>query len=352
MKNIVRAVLFAAGLAATALMACGPTCASAEDKVILGTDWKAQAGHGGFYQALADGTYKKYGLDVEIREGGPQVNNRPMLSAGKIDFLIAGNLLLSFDNVKNHVPTVVVAAVNQKDPQALMAHEGAGFNTFADLKKAKVILVSKDGQFSFWQWMVAEKGFKDEQLRPYNYSIAQFLAEPGAVQQAYATAEPLYAENAGVKTRTFLLADEGWNTYSSTIETRWDMVKNKPDVVRRFIDASIIGWYNFLYGDHSGAYGLIEKENPEMTQAKLDAEVAKIRQLGLIDSGDALTKGIGAIDTDRVKSFYDKMVKAGLYKAQDVDISKVATNQFVDKGVGLDLRKKLVGQSVASANAR
>jgi NitT/TauT family transport system substrate-binding protein len=203
-----------------------------------------------------------------------------------------------------------------------------------------VILVSKDGQFSFWQWMVAEKGFKDEQLRPYNYSIAQFLAEPGAVQQAYATAEPLYAENAGAKTRTFLLADEGWNTYSSTIETRWDMVKNKPDVV-----------YNFLYGNHSGAYALIEKENPEMTKAKLDAEVAKIRELGLIDSGDALTKGIGAIDLDRVKSFYDKMVKAGLYKAQDVDISKVATSQFVDMGVGLDLRKKLVGQSVASASS-
>lgn len=352
MKKFVRAVLFAAGFATAAVVAGGPTRAFADDKIILGTDWKAQAGHGGFYQALADGTYKKYGLDVEIREGGPQVNNRPMLSAGKIDFLVAGNLLLSFDNVKNRVPTVVVAAINQKDPQALMAHQGAGFNSFDDLKKAKVILVSKDGQFSFWQWMVAEKGFKDEQLRPYNYSIAQFLAEPGAVQQAYATAEPLYAEYAGAKTRTFLLADEGWNTYSSTIETRWDMVKNKPDVVRRFIDASIIGWYNFIYGDHTGSYALIEKENPEMTKAKLDAEVAKIRELGLIDSGDALTKGIGAIDLERVKNFYDKMVKAGLYKAQDVDLNKVATSQFVDKGVGLDLRKKLVGQSVASSGAQ
>jgi NitT/TauT family transport system substrate-binding protein len=130
------------------------------------------------------------------------------------------------------------------------------------------------------------------------------------------------------------------------------MVKNKPDVVRRFIDASIIGWYNFIYGDHSSAYAAIEKENPEMTKAKLDAEVAKIRELGLIDSGDALTQGIGAIDLDRVKSFYNKMVKAGLYKAQDVDIGKVATSQFVDKGVGLDLRKKLVGQNVATASAQ
>lgn len=348
MKKLWRSMAFAASLAVGALAACMPMRALALDKVVLGTDWQAQAGHGGFYQALADGTYRKYGLDVEIRQGGPQVNNRPMLSAGKIDFLIAGNLLLSFDNVKNHIPTVVVAAINQKDPQALMAHEGA-FNSFDDLHKAKVILVSKDGQFSFWQWMVAQKGFRDAQLRPYNYSIAQFLADPGAVQQAYATAEPLYAQSAGVKTRTFLLADEGWNTYSSTIETRWDMVKNKPDVVQRFINASIVGWYHFLYGDHSAAYAMIERQNPEMTQAKLDAEVAKIRELGLIDSGDALTKGIGAIDPARIKSFYGKMVKAGIYKAQDVDVSQVATTQFVDKGVGLDLRKQLLGQSVAAA---
>ncbi|WP_250514616.1 ABC transporter substrate-binding protein [Caballeronia sp. INDeC2] len=333
------------------LIACAPLRALALDKVVLGTDWQAQAGHGGFYQALADGTYHKYGLEVEIRQGGPQVNNRPMLSAGKIDFLVAGNLLLSFDNMKNRIPTVVVAAINQKDPQALMTHDSAGFNSFDDLRRAKTILVSKDGQFSFWQWMVQEKGFRDAQLRPYNYSIAQFLAEPGAVQQAYATAEPLYAQAAGVKTRTFLLADQGWNTYSSTIETRLDMVKSRPDVVQRFIDASIVGWYRFLYGDHAAAYALIEQQNPEMTPAKLDAEVEKIRELGLIDSGDALSKGIGAIDQARVKSFYDQMVKAGLYKPDDVDPGKVASTQFVDKGVGLDLRRELLAKPLSTAAA-
>ena len=96
----------------------------ANDKVTFATNWKAQAAHGGFYQALADGTYKKFGLDVTIQQGGPQVNNRPLLPAGRIDFLMTGNLLHSFDNVKNKIPTVAVAAIFQKDPQALIAQIG------------------------------------------------------------------------------------------------------------------------------------------------------------------------------------------------------------------------------------
>ena len=144
------------GLALTAAFA-----AQAQEKVVFATNWKAQAGHGGFYQALVDGTYKKYGLDVDIQQGGPMVNNRPMLPAGKVDFLMTGNLLQSFDNVKNGVPTVVVAAFFQKDPQAMFAHPGQGFDTFKDMAKAPVAFIGKDGQFSFWQWMKSEHGFKD-----------------------------------------------------------------------------------------------------------------------------------------------------------------------------------------------
>jgi NitT/TauT family transport system substrate-binding protein len=158
-----------------AMLAAG--AASAADKVVFGTNWLAQGGHGGFYQALADGTYEKYGLDVEIRMGGPQVNTRPMLAAGRLDFLMGGNLLLAFDNVRNDIPTTVVAAIFQKDPQAMMAHKGR-YKDFAALTEAPEILISKDGQFSLWKWMVESHGFRDEQLRPYGYNMAQFLTNP------------------------------------------------------------------------------------------------------------------------------------------------------------------------------
>lgn len=323
------------------LLAVAP--ALAQEKVIFATNWKAQAAHGGFYQALADGTYKRLGLDVEIREGGPQVNNRPLLPAGRIDFLMTGNLLHTFDNVRGKVPTVVVAAMFQKDPQVLIAHPGQ-YETWSDLKKAPTILVAKDGQFSFWQWMKQE-GFRDEQLKPYTFNSAPFLADKRAVQQGYAVAEPLSIEKlTGKAPKVFLLADHGWSTYSTTIETRPDVVKKKPEMVRKFVEGSILGWVNYLYGDRAAADAMIRKLNPEVTQDELDRGVAKLKELGIVDSGDAQTRGIGAIDPARVKDFHDKMVKAGLIKAGEVDLSQVYTTDFVNKGVGVELTKRLVGK--------
>ncbi|MDT7833846.1 ABC transporter substrate-binding protein [Aquabacterium sp. OR-4] len=329
--------------AATLLLANG--AARADDKVTFATNWKAQAAHGGFYQALADGTYKKHGLEVTIQQGGPQVNNRPLLPAGKIDFLMTGNLLHSFDNVKNKVPTVVVAAMFQKDPQALMAHPGQGYDKFESLKNAPLALVAKDGQFSWWQWLKAVHGFKDEALKPYNYNLAPWLANPKAIQQGYSVAEPIYAENQGrFKPVVHLLADHGFSTYSTVIEARTETVKAKPELVQRFVDASIIGWVNYLYGNRKPANALLMKDNPEMSEAEIEASVALMKSQGIVDSGEAQAKGLGAMNAARIADFYGQMVKAGLYKPGEVDLSKVATLQFVNKSVGQDVKARLGGR--------
>jgi NitT/TauT family transport system substrate-binding protein len=309
----------------------------ANDKVIFATNWLAQGGHGGFYQALADGTYEKYGLEVDIQMGGPQMNNRPMLPAGKVDFLMTGNLLLSMDSVRNEIPTIVVASYFEKDPQAIIAHKGQ-YSGWDDLANAPEILVSKDGQFSFWKWMTAEHGFKDESLRPYGYNLAAFLNDEKMVQQAYGTAEPIYAAAAGANVETYLLADQGWNTYSTTIETRVDMVENNPDLVQRFIDASTVGWYNYLYGDNAAGNAAIISANPDQTLEKLAKEAMQLKSLGIIDSGNQLEVGIGAIDMARVRAFYELAVEAGILEAGSVDVAKVATAQFVNKKVGMDLK--------------
>jgi NitT/TauT family transport system substrate-binding protein len=316
--------------------------AHAQDKVTFATNWKAQAAHGGFYQAVADGTYKQFGLDVTIQQGGPQVNNRPLLPAGRIDFLMTGNLLHSFDNVKNNVPTVVVAAMFQKDPQALMAHPGQGFESFSKLKDAPLALIAKDGQFSWWQWLKAVHGFKDEALKPYNYNLGPFLSNRKAIQQGYSVAEPIYIENQGkFKPVVHLLADHGFSTYSTVIEARTDTVKARPELVQRFVDASIVGWVNYLYGKRAAANALMIKDNPEMTEAEIEASVMLMKQQGIVDSGEAKANGIGAMNNARIKDFYEQMVKAGLYNAGEVDLSKVATLQFVNKKVGQDMKTKL-----------
>ena len=328
-----------------ALALAAATLASAQDKIVFGTNWKAQADHGGFYQAIVDGTYKKYGLEVEIRQGGPQVNNRPLLATGKIDFMMGGNLLQGFDAVKNGLPIVAVAAIFQKDPQAIIAHPGQGYDKFSDLTKAPVIFIGKGGQFSFWQWMKAEHGFKDEQLKPYTFNVGPFLADKKSAQQGYSTSEPISVKDkGGVAPVVHLLADHGFSTYATLIETRTDLLRDNPKLVQRFVEASILGYYNYLYGDRRAANDLIKKENPDMTDEYMAASMKLVAEHGIIDSGDALTKGIGALSQAQIRDFYDKMVKAGLYKPGEVDLGKVANVQFVNQGLGLDIKKRLTGK--------
>jgi NitT/TauT family transport system substrate-binding protein len=317
--------------------------ARAADRVTFATNWKAQAAHGGFYQALIDGTYARYGLDVTILQGGPSVNNRPLLPAGRIDFLMTGNLLHSFDNVRNDVPTVVVAAIFQKDPQALIAHPGQGYERFEALRNAPVALIAKDAQYSWWQWLKVAHGFRDEALRPYNYNLGPFLANPRAIQQGYAVAEPIYVENQGkFKPVVHLLADHGFSTYSTVIETRTDTVLKRPDLVQRFVDASIIGWVNYLYGDRRATNVAMLRENPEITEAEIEASVALMKSEGIVDSGESLETGIGSIRDARIRDFYGQMVKAGLYRPGEVDLSKVATLRFVNRSVGIDVKARLL----------
>jgi NitT/TauT family transport system substrate-binding protein len=317
----------------------GPVSAQALTKVTFGTNWVAEAEHGGFYQALADGTYRKYGLDVTIRQGGPNANNRILLPVGKIDFFLSANNLEGFDAVTQNIPTVEVAAYFQKDPQVLIAHPGQGIDKLQDLKNL-TLFVSAEGVATYYQWLKATYGFKDSQVKPYTFNPQPFLADKNSAMQGYVTSEPFAIEKAAHFTpKVFLLADDGLAGYSTLIETRRDLVDQKPDLVQRFIDASTIGWYNYLYGDNRAANALIKKQNPEMTDDLLAYSVSAMKKYGIVDSGDALTLGIGAMTDARMKSFFDEMVRAGVTKPS-LDYRKAYTLQFVDKKVGIDLRPK------------
>jgi NitT/TauT family transport system substrate-binding protein len=324
-----------AGLAA--VFAASAASAQNLDKVSFGTNWVAEAEHGGFYQAVADGTYKKYGLDVSIVSGGPNVNNRILLPAGKLDFFMSANTLQAFDSAEQNIPTLAVAAMFQKDPQVLLAHPDV--NSFEDLK-TRTLFVSKEGMTSYFQWLKADFGFKDSQVKPYTFNAQPFLADKNSAMQGYVTSEPYAVEKqAGFKPTIFLLADNGFDSYSTLIETRRDLVEKKPDLVQRFVDASIVGWYNYLYGDNKPGNAAIKKQNPEMTDELLAYSVAKMKEYGIVDSGDTQKLGIGAMTDARMKAFFDKMVRVGVTKPT-VDYKKSYTTQFANKAVGLDLRPK------------
>jgi NitT/TauT family transport system substrate-binding protein len=327
-----------AGLLAL-VAALAPARAQTLDKVSFGTNWVAEAEHGGFFQAVADGTYKSYGLDVTIVPGGPNNNNRALLTAGKIDFFMSANTLQSFDAVANNVPLLTVAAIFQKDPQVLLTHPEVKVTKLEDLKPL-TLLVSKEGMTSYFQWLKSEYGFSESNVRPYTFNPQPFIVNKQSAMQGYVTSEPFAVEKAaGFKPGVVLLADYGFNTYSTLIETRREIVDNKPDLVQRFVDASAIGWYNYLYRDNKPANAMIKQLNPEMTDELLAYSVAKMKEYGIVDSGDSLRNGIGAMTDERMASIFDKMVRAGVVR-RDIDFHKAYTLRFANKGVGLNLRPK------------
>ncbi len=334
--NLIRVAAFV-GL--SFLSSIAPALAQQLDKVRFGTNWVAEPEHGGFYQALADGTYRQYGLEVTIVPGGPQVNNRILLPVGRLDFFMSANLLQAFDAVAQKVPTISVAAMFQKDPQVLIAHPDTGVENFEDLKKL-TLFVSKEGVATYFQWMKSEFGFSEAKVKPYTFNPQPFLADKNSAMQGYVTSEPYAIEQqGGFRPKIFLLADYGFDTYSTLIETRRDLVENKPDLVRRFVEASILGWYHFLYDDNAPARALIRKDNPEMTDALIAYSVENLKRYGIVNSGDTLKVCIGAMTDARVQSFFDKMARAGVVD-RAIDFRKAYTPQFVDKGVGTDLRPK------------
>jgi NitT/TauT family transport system substrate-binding protein len=308
------------------------------DKVSFATNWVPEGEHGGFYQALADGTYRSYGLDVTIVPGGPQVNNRILLPVGKIDFYLSANTLQSFDAVEQNIPTLAVAAMFQKEPQVLIAHPNRGINELRDLKDL-ILYVSKEGMASYFQWLKADYGFVDAQVRPYTFNPQPFLADRNSAMQGYVTSEPYAIEKqTRTKPKIFLIADYGFNSYSTLIETRRELAESKPDMVQRFVDASIIGWYNYIYGDNAPANDMIKRQNPEMTDDLLAYSVAKMKEYGIVDSGDTTELGVGAMTDARMASFFDKMVRAGVTKA-NLDYRRSYTLRFVNHKVGVQLRR-------------
>jgi len=330
-----RSIFAALGL----VIAVGVAPAHAADKVIFGTNWFAQAEHGGFYQALADGTYAKYGLDVTIAPGGPKAGNRQLLAAGKID-LYMGSTTGALAALAQGVPTLTIAAMFQKDPQVLIAHPEAGFKTLADLAKASKYLIAKDGMFTYFAWVRAKyPAFTEDKVEPYTFSAAPFLADKTAIQQGYVTSEPYAIEKeGGFKPDVFLLADDGYESYATTIEVMKPWYEAHKDVAKRFVEASIIGWYNYLYGDNAAANALIVKDNPDMDPARIDAGVEAMKAYGLLTSGDAEEGGIGCLNPARWQRFYESLSAIGVVPA-GLDAGAALDASLVCQGLGRELQK-------------
>jgi NitT/TauT family transport system substrate-binding protein len=325
--------------AALLLAACSPAKppAAASDgltPIKFATDWHAQAEQGGFYEALANGEYKKRGLDVTIIQGGPAVNVPQLLATGAIDMGIGSNSFIVLNLAGEGAPAKAVMAAMQSDPQVLIAHPDQNIRSIADMK-GHPILLSDASITAFWVWLKAKYGFTDDQVRKYDFSSAPFLADKRAVQEGYLTSEPYTIEKStGMKPAVFLLADEGYPGYAAMVMAQTKLIGSNPKAVKAFVDASAAGWKAYLYGDPKPGDALILKDNPEMTEDILDQARAKMREKGIVLSGDAAQGGIGAMTDARWASFF-AMASAHLPKdyPPNLDYKQAYTLQFLPSGV-------------------
>ncbi len=322
---------------ATAALGASASAALALESVSFGTNWEAQAEHGGFYQSVADGTYEECGLDVTIVPGGPQVNNRAQMLAGRMDFHMGGNMLQAFDAIEEDIPLIVVGTAFQKSPQVIISHPGVA-DTWEELQELDTLLIGDGGYVSYYQWMMDVFDFTEEQRAPYTFSIAPFLADEDVAMQGFLSSEP-YAiqQEAGFEPNIFLLDEYGFGGYATTIETMVETVEERPEVVECFVNGSILGWYNYLYGDNTAANEMIMADNEEMTQDRIDFAIEMMIEEGIIDSGDALEYGVGVITEEAIEDFFNTMVDAGVVNA-DVDWRASFTTEFVGDGLGMELR--------------
>ncbi len=297
--------------------------AQANDKVVLLTSWYAQAEHGGFYQAVAKDIYAQNGLDVTIKMGGPQVNGMQLLLNKQADVIVNYDLQV-LKSVEQGMPVVAIAAPFQGDPQGMLTHNDV---TGLDGLQDKTVLVSTSGQTTWWPWLKGQYGLSDAQARPYTFNLQPFFNNPNAVQQAYASSELFQATKAGKNPKFFLFADAGYPPYGSTLVTREDVIAQRPEVLKRFVAATMQGWKSYL-ADPAAGNALIKKDNPSMDDELLAWGVSKLKELKLVEGGDAASLGIGVMTDARWQATRDFMVKSELLKA-DTDWKKAYSTEFV-----------------------
>lgn len=285
--------------------------ARALETVTFATDWKAQAEHGGFYQALATGLYAKYGLDVKIHQGGPQTNTSQLIATGAVDFAMASNAFFIANFIQAKAPVVAVMAAFQKDPQVLIAHPRDDVRSIADMR-GKPIMVSTDTKTAFWPWLQKKYGFSDTQIRPYTFNVAPFLVDKNAIQEGYVGSEPFQIATAGgFQPQVFLLADNGYPGYAAMVVTQEKTVEQRPEIVRAFVAATIEGWRDYLHGDPAPANKLIKAANPDMTDDLLAFGIKQLKDHEIVDAGGK----IGAMTDARWADWLSEMSQTGVYPA-------------------------------------
>jgi NitT/TauT family transport system substrate-binding protein len=311
----------AAGLVGAGILR--PRAARAAPKLRVMTYFFAEPSQGGLFQAAATGLYAKHGLDVEVKQGGPQLNGMQLLAGGDIDVFMASGVAVL--NSRAHgVPVVAIAAPQQFDLQALIARPD--IKSIEDLK-GHPILVSAAGRAGYWLWLKQHYGFSDDQIGPYTGNFQPFLHDPTMAVGGIATSEPYRIRTAGVPVDYFLLAKYGYPPYGGPLVAMEPFVAANRDTLARFVEATLEGWKSFML-DPAPGLKFIQETNPQAESGWMDYSVATMKELKVIEGGDAATGGIGIMTEERWGKLAEFMTQVELIKPS-LDWKAAFTLDFV-----------------------
>jgi NitT/TauT family transport system substrate-binding protein len=313
-------ILFLAGVGAAG---CHHASGGASlSRVTLQADWYPQPEHGGFYTALVKGYYKDAGLDLSIQPGGPYVTPEQQVSVGTAQLGMSSSDKI-LESIADGQPLVAVAATMQHDPQGIMVRKDSPIHSFADLNGHTVAI--KTGS-TWFQYIEKRYQLTNVHEIPAMMNVANFVANPDYIQQAFATSEPFFAKQAGIDTRVLLTSDAGYSPYRVMFTTR-DFLAQHPDVVGKFVAASLRGWRDYLE-DPSAAHAAIVKLNPALNAEWMNFTWKALRDGHFVQGDDPSGAQLGKMNADRWNAMYEQLFELKVISKQ-FDPTTAYTLQFV-----------------------
>jgi len=290
-------------------------------KVLLQLNWFPDAQHGGFYAAQVHGIFAAEGLDVTIVSGGPNVPVIQSVASRRVTFAI-GNADQVLIGREQGADVVAVFAAMQDSPRCILVREDSGIESFADLNN---ITLSLGSGKSFAKYLQSQLPLSHVRIVPYSGNIAALLKNKNYAQQGYVFSEPLVARRQGVRVRSLMVSDLGFNPYTSLLLTHAALISEEPALVEKMVRAVRQGWQRYLETpDETNRE--IHRQNPEIDLESLRFGTQAIRSLCLPTSMP--TGDLGVMAADRWQTLARQLADLKLI-GTSLDPQAAFTNRFL-----------------------
>ena len=207
-------------------------------------NWVPEPQFGGIFAAKEAGDFKKAGLKVTIIKGSAGVPSPQLTAEGRVEFGVVGGDQLVSLRAKG-APLVAVYASFQQFPRAVVVHESSPYKDLRSLWGSESTVGVEPG-LPYVRWLNKLYGGQNLKLVPSQGGLAGFMNDPLRAQGVFIFAEPVELAQRQIKTKTFPVAESGYNPYTAVVATNEEYLGAQPETVKAFVGALRAGWTRYL----------------------------------------------------------------------------------------------------------